>query len=87
MSGAHSPSRPRRHAPTGSSRTTRRRLIIAGVGLVVVALVAGATVISRSGAKVSATPTTAPAAHPAASKLPLEIVSVTPVDGASGRGQ
>ena len=84
MSGAHSSSRSRRHAPTGSSRPTRRRLIIAGVGLVVVALVAGATVISRSGSKVSATPTTAPTAHAAVSKLPLEIGSVTPVDGTSG---
>ena len=84
MSGAHSSSRSHRHAPGASTRTARRRLVIAGVGLVVVALVAGATVISRSGSKVAATPTTAPPAHAAVSKLPLEIVSVTPVDGASG---
>ena len=84
MSGAHSSSRSRRHAPRASSRATRRRLIIAGVGLLVVALVAGATVISRSGPKVSASPTTAPSAQAAVSRQPLEIVSVTPVDGTSG---
>ncbi len=48
------------------------------------ALVAGATVISRSGPKVSASPTTAPSAQADVSRQPLEIVSVTPVDGTSG---
>jgi hypothetical protein len=84
MSGAHSSSRSRRGARSASRPATRRRLWIAAAGLVVVALVAGATVISRSGSKVSATPTTVPAARPADVSQPLEIASVTPADGASG---
>lgn len=52
------------------------------VALVVVAV--GFAVIGHSTSKVSATPTTAPSSHPAASKLPLNVVSVTPVDGSSG---
>ncbi len=78
MSGAHSPSHRR-----AAASTTRRRLIIAGVGVLVVALVAGATVVSRSGPRVSASPTTAPTPHASTSKLPLEVVSVSPTDGAT----
>jgi peptidoglycan hydrolase-like protein with peptidoglycan-binding domain len=84
MSGAHSSSRSHRRARSASSRATWRRLVIAGVGIIVVALVAGATIVSRSGAKVSATPTTTPSAQAAASKQPLEVVAVTPVDGTTG---
>ena len=79
MSGAHSPTRRRQ----GDS-STRRRLIIAGVGVLVVALVAAGTVVSRSGDKVSASPTTTPTPHASTSKLPLEVVSVSPTDGATG---
>ncbi len=78
MSGAHSHS----HRRDGAS-TTRRRLIIAGVGVLVVALVAGATIVSRSGSRVSASPTTTPSPHASTSKLPLEVVSVSPTDGAT----
>ena len=45
----------------------------------------GVTVVAHSsGGEVSATPTTVPSAPSTASKLPLNVVAVTPVDGASG---
>ncbi len=81
MAGEHSHSR--RRARGAEPSPARRRLIIAGVGVLAVAVVAGATVVSRSGAKVSASPTTTPAAHRSTSKLPLEVVSVSPTDGAT----
>ena len=84
MSGAHSPTRSRRGTRRAPGHA-RRRLVILGVGIIVVAVVAGATIVSRSGPKVSATPTTTPpAAQAAASKQPLTVASVSPVDGAAG---
>jgi len=84
MSGAHSSSRSHSRSRGASSHTARRRLVIVGVAIIVVAVVAGATVVSRSGAKVSATPTTLPSTQAAVSKQPLEVVAVSPVDGTSG---
>jgi peptidoglycan hydrolase-like protein with peptidoglycan-binding domain len=53
--------------------------------MALVAAAIGVTVVAHSsGGKVSATPTTVPSAQPAASKLPLNVVAVTPLDGASG---
>jgi hypothetical protein len=81
MSGAHSPSR----SQSISAGHPRGRLVVLGVGVALVATAIGFTVVGHSsGGKVSATPTTVPAVHPAASKLPLNVVAVTPVDGASG---
>ena len=51
-------------------------LVVAAVGITVVA--------RSSGGKVSASPTTTPAVQPAPSKLPLNVVAVTPADGATG---
>jgi len=78
MSGAHSPSRPQ------TASGNRRRLVVPVVVVALVTLGVGAAVVARSnGGKVSATATTTPAAHPAPSELPLNIVSVSPVDGAA----
>ena len=82
MSGAHSHSRSRRTARTGSSRTGRR-LAVAGAVLVVVAVIAGVTVAARSGSRVSASPTTTSVSTPAAPATPLEVAAVSPVDGSS----
>ena len=77
MSGSHA------HAKS-SPRSGRRRITLA-LGVVVVVAGLGVAVVARSnGAKVSATPTTAAPAHVAASTRPLNIVSVSPVDGATG---
>ena len=81
MTGAHSPSR----SPSSSGSRSRHRFIVLGLGMALVMAAIGVTVVARSsGGKVSATPTTVPSAQPAASKLPLNVVAVTPVDGASG---
>jgi len=81
MTGAHSPSRTR---PTAAHLHRRRFAVVGGVVALVVAAV-GFTMVGHPGAtKVSASPTTAPPSHPVASKLPLNVVSVTPVDGTSG---
>ncbi|HEX7442327.1 MAG TPA: L,D-transpeptidase family protein, partial [Acidimicrobiales bacterium] len=80
-SGSHS------HSPSRSRSTSARsgpRVLVVGAAVALVAVAVGVTVVSRSSGKVSATPTTAPSAHPAVSKLPLNIVAVNPVDGASG---
>ena len=56
-----------------------------GVGIALATAAVGVSVVAHSnGGKVSAAPTTVPPARPAASKLPLNVVAVTPVDGASG---
>jgi lipoprotein-anchoring transpeptidase ErfK/SrfK len=81
MTGAHSPSRSR-SSTVGHSR---HALVVLGVGMALVAGAIGVTVVAHSsGGKVSAAPTTVPSAQPAASKLPLTVVALTPADGASG---
>jgi len=80
MSGAHSHSRSR----STSAPSHRGRFVVIGVVVALVVVAVGFAVIGHSTSKVSATPTTAPSSHPAASKLPLNVVSVTPVDGSSG---
>ena len=78
MSGAHSP------AQKQSTAHGRRYVVALGVGVALVAGAVGVTVVGHSsGGKVSATPTTTPPAQPATSKLPLNVVAVTPLDGAS----
>jgi hypothetical protein len=58
---------------------------VVGIGAALVVAAVGITVVGHSsGGKVSATPTTAEPAHPAASKLPLNVVAMTPVDGSTG---
>ena len=81
MTGAHSPSRPQ---PTSAGHS-RHRLVLLSVGMALVASSIGVTVIAHSsGGKVSATPAAIPSSQPAASKLPLSVIAVSPVDGASG---
>ena len=80
MSGAHSHSRSR----STSAPSHRGRFVVIGVVVALAVVAVGFAVIGHSTSKVSATPTTAPSSHPAASKLPLNVVSVTPVDGSSG---
>jgi len=73
------------HAHTKEPRHTAVRRTAIGVGVVVVVAAVGFAVASRSTAgKVSATPTTASPAHLAVSTRPLNIVSVSPVDGTTG---
>jgi len=77
MSGTHTHTKQERH------RARRSVGLLVGVAVVVAAV--GVAVASRStGAKVSASPTTAPAARQTASKRPLNVVSVAPVDGSTG---
>ena len=77
MSGAHTHTK-------STSHPWRRRIALA-LGVVVVVAGVGAAVVARSTAgKVSATPTTAAPAHAVVSTRPLGIVSVSPVDGATG---
>jgi peptidoglycan hydrolase-like protein with peptidoglycan-binding domain len=71
------------HAQTTSHRTSRRIALVLGV-VVVVAGVGVAVAARSTGSRVSATPTTAPALHPAVSTRALDVVSVSPVDGATG---
>jgi len=72
------------HAHTKKSSRAGRRIALV-LGVVVVVAGVGAVVASRStGTRVSATPTTVAPAHPAVSTRPLDIVAVSPVDGASG---
>ena len=79
-------------APTHTHATVHRRRprylrrIAIGAGVVVVVAVAvGVAVVAHSSDdKVSAAPTTTPAGVPAASTLPLNVVAVTPADGATG---
>jgi len=74
---------PHAHARTATHAWRKRAALSLGV-LVVVGAV-GVVVLSRTtGTKVSATPTTAPPAHLAVSTRPMNVVSVSPVDGASG---
>ena len=81
MSGAHS--RTRSRAPR--SAHPRRYLVAAGIVVALVVAAVGITVVAHSsGGKVSATATTTPAVQPAPSKLPLNVVAVTPTDGATG---
>ena len=73
MSGAHSP------AQKQSTAHGRRYVVALGIGVALVAGAVGVTVVGHSsGGKVSATPTTTPPAQPATSKLPLNVVAVTP---------
>ncbi len=76
---------PAAHAHTKTSGHPARRRIAIALGVVVVVAGVGAAVAARStGAKVSATPTTAAPAHLAVSTRPLNVVSVSPVDGTTG---
>jgi peptidoglycan hydrolase-like protein with peptidoglycan-binding domain len=79
MSGSHSHSRLR----TTSAGRSRWHLVALGAGVVLVAVAVGVAVVGHSSGKVSASPTTTPG-KPAASNLPLDVVAVTPADGASG---
>ena len=77
MSGAH--------AQKKSSEHGARRRIALILGVLAVVAGVGADVVARStGGRVSASPTTVAPAHPAPSDRPLGIVSVSPVDGATG---
>ncbi len=77
MSGTHTHTKPTNHRG-------RRRIALA-LGVVVVVAGVGVTVAARStGGRVSATPTTIAPAHAVVSTRPLGIVSVSPVDGATG---
>jgi peptidoglycan hydrolase-like protein with peptidoglycan-binding domain len=73
------------HAHTTSTRHRVRRLVGLFIGIAVVMATIGVAVASRStGGKASATPTTSPAARQSASTRPLDVVSMTPVDGSTG---
>ena len=74
---------PHAHARTATHAWRKRAAL--GLGVLVVVGAVGVVVLSRTtGTKVSATPTTAPPAHLAVSTRPLNVVAVSPVDGASG---
>ncbi len=77
MTGAHA------HAKPNRQRGRRRFVLLLGV-LVVVAAVGAVALTHSTGGNVSATPTSAAPAHQTASTRPLGVVSVAPVDGATG---
>jgi peptidoglycan hydrolase-like protein with peptidoglycan-binding domain len=75
---------PAAHAHAKNSSSAGRRIVLI-LGVLVVVAGVGVAVASRStGTKVAATPTTAPPATQTASTRPLDIVAVSPVDGATG---
>ena len=75
----------RNHAHSSNAgHPARRRMALALGVVVVVGVVAVAVAAHSTGPRVSATPTSTPSPDPAASTRPLNIVSVNPVDGASG---
>jgi peptidoglycan hydrolase-like protein with peptidoglycan-binding domain len=80
MSGAHSPSRSR----STTAGRSRWRFVALGAGVAIIVAAVGVAVVGHSSGKVSASPTTTPSDNPATAKLPLNVVSVTPADGASG---
>ncbi len=76
---------PAAHAHTKKDSHPARRRIALLLGVLVVIAGVGTAVVARStGSRVSATPTTVTPAHLSVSTRRLDIVSVSPVDGATG---
>src|SRR5664280_2371237 len=79
------PVMPAHHAHAKHTRHIGRSRIVLILAVVVVVGAIGLVAVSRtSGAKVSATPTTAAPVHETVSTGPLDVVSISPVDGAAG---
>jgi peptidoglycan hydrolase-like protein with peptidoglycan-binding domain len=78
MSGVHS------HAKAPRPHRHRRTAVLVGAVVVAVGAVGVGVAARSTEGPVSATPTTPLAVHPTVSTRPLNVVSVTPVDGATG---